>query len=97
MYEVKRFHCAFCTKVLSKKADMARHERLCPRNPETKSCGTCAHLMMRPVPSELIPGAVREVPYCELAKFSADNRTPRNPYGMRSNCPNHVTDQYRFN
>ena len=96
MHEVKRWHCAFCTKVLSKKGDMARHEERCPRNPESKSCGTCEHLLMDTVPSPTDPHSVREVPYCELAKFSADNRTPRNPFGLRSNCPFHVTDPYRF-
>lgn len=97
MHEVKRYHCAHCTKVLSKKSDMAKHEQRCPRNPESKSCGTCEHLMMRRVPSEATPDAFREIPECELNQFSKDNRTARNPYGMRSNCPYHVVDPYRFN
>lgn len=97
MHEVKRWHCGYCTKVLSKKADMARHEKLCPRNPESKSCGTCEYLTTTTVPSQTDPHSVREVPVCELGQFRQDNRTPRNPFGMRSNCPYHVTDPYRFN
>ena len=96
MREVKRWHCGYCTKVLSKKTDMERHEKFCPRNPESKSCGTCEHLKRAAVPSKEIPGAVREIPMCELEQFSTDNRTERNPYGMRSNCPFHKTDPYRF-
>ena len=98
MYEVKRFHCSYCTKVLSKKADMVRHEQFCPRNPESKSCGTCEHLRMVP---QLVDhpefGRLKlQKPVCELNQFRKDNRTARNPHGMRSNCPYHVTDPYLF-
>ena len=98
MYEVKRFHCSYCRKVLSKKSDMAEHEKVCPRNPESKSCGTCEHLVM--VPHFVYHPEFGKInipePECELNQFSTDNRTQRNPYGMRSNCPCHVTDPYRF-
>lgn len=99
MYEVKRWHCSHCTKVLSKKADMARHEKLCPRNPESKSCGTCGHLTMvaHYVDHPELGKVNHPEPKCELGRFRHDNRTPRNPFGMRSNCPYHVTDPYRFN
>lgn len=97
MHEVKRWHCSYCTKVLSKKSDMERHEKFCPRNPDSRSCGTCEYLLMDTVPSPTDPHAVREVPRCELDKFRTDNRTERNPHGMRSSCPFHVIDPYRFN
>ena len=99
MHVVKRFHCSYCTKVLSKKSDMERHEKYCPRNPESKSCGTCEHL-------EMVDNYVNHpemdhpvnipIPKCELNQFRSDNRTARNPHGMRSNCPFHVVDPYRF-
>ena len=95
MYEVKRWHCSYCTKVLSKKSDMARHEKRCPRNPESKSCGTCAHLVNKVIRGNGVkPDAA--VSICELRKFDPARRTPRNPFGLRSNCPFHVTDPYRF-
>lgn len=94
MHEVKRWHCSYCTKVLSKKSDMAEHEKRCPRNPESKSCGTCGHFTTK---SGVLPnGMYYEQPVCEIGQFEQRNRTQRNPYGMRSNCPCHVTDPYRF-
>lgn len=99
MYEVKRFHCDYCRKVLSNKSYMERHEKFCPRNPDSRSCGTCEHLVMVDHfvdhPEADHPVNI-PIPTCELNKFSTDNRTERNPHGMRSNCPFHVLDPYRF-
>ena len=91
MRVVKRFQCDFCKKVLSKKSDMEKHEERCPRNPATKSCGTCSHLR------HTSDAHGFDTVYCEMAAFSAENRTDRNPLGLRSMCPCYARDQYRFN
>lgn len=91
MHQVKRYHCDYCRRTLAKKSDMEKHEKRCPHNPESRSCGTCAHLTYHTERCD-----TREIPVCELGQFDPGKRTERNPYGMRSDCPSHATDPYRF-
>lgn len=96
MHEVKRYHCDHCTKVLSKKSDMVKHERRCPRNPESRSCGTCLYLTYKILRGDSATPDTA-VSICELGQFDPARKTKRNPYGLRSNCPYYVVDPYRFN
>ena len=75
---------------------MARHEKLCPQNPDSKSCGTCEHFY-----NKIVRGSGdtpdTAVSVCAVGEFDPARKTDRNPFGMRSNCPFHVVDPYRFN
>jgi len=41
--DVEGYNCKFCMKSFTTAASLVKHIRLCPRNPETKGCRTCAH------------------------------------------------------
>lgn len=87
MYTVKRFHCDYCNLTRANKTQMAQHEKICIRNPESKSCGTCENLTYATE-----RGEHKTVPVCRLAKFDPGKITERNPCGMRTGCPFHKTD-----
>lgn len=91
MHIVKRYHCDHCRRTLSRKSDMEKHEKRCPHNPGSRSCGTCAHMIYRTE-----RGEHRDIPICEIGQFDQEKTSERNPYGLRSNCPHHITDPYRF-
>lgn len=38
------FECDFCKKLYRSKSSISKHEKICFRNPDTKSCVTCQHL-----------------------------------------------------
>jgi hypothetical protein len=44
MEQITAFKCDFCNKVYSNKQTCKAHEIKCYRNPDTKSCSTCAFL-----------------------------------------------------
>lgn len=85
MYTVKRFHCGFCKKTLSKKSEMAAHEKICPLNPESRSCGTCSNF------ERIADENGREIPHCAIGKMTPNPDSHKNPYGMKSNCIFHHT------
>ena len=42
MYEVIAYRCSHCGNLKGQKSNMRKHEKNCFRNPESKSCITCA-------------------------------------------------------
>ena len=45
MKQIKAYRCDFCGKIVKTKAWMEKHELYCFKNPESKSCVTCFHLI----------------------------------------------------
>ena len=41
MYKVEAYRCDHCNKLKASKSNMKKHESICFRNPESKSCITC--------------------------------------------------------
>lgn len=41
MYEVKAYHCSYCSRYKLTKSVIVEHEKRCFRNPATQSCATC--------------------------------------------------------
>jgi hypothetical protein len=86
MYQVKAYHCDFCRKILANAARMTVHEKICLKNPETRSCATCLHLQEKNVSSGDGEQKTTDF-YCELYKMIPENeRTKRNPLGLRTKC-----------
>lgn len=84
MHKVDRFHCDFCRKTMASPYAMAKHEKVCPKNPASHSCGTCKNFS-REIQA-LDNGLEYTVPVCLVNAFDRNPENQRNPYGMKSNC-----------
>ena len=41
--QITRYQCDFCNKTYANKSPTISHEKICLRNPDNKSCSTCAN------------------------------------------------------
>ena len=92
MHKVTVWHCDFCKKMFQGKGIMENHEKICFKNPATKSCATCAYLGKSPAPTR-VPGVMRDAWTFSAGHITDADRTKKNPQGLKSGCEFYKTDE----